>query len=158
MDNAKEFVVECLRGGSHKQFFLVKDFYPGEVFESGVRPGLNEGLIRRFLEALPLYFWMKDSSRGEIISEPFYVDADPQVVSISPPPNRIIGCATLESPEHHPAVLKMRVDNIADVSTENGTLQIRSCIHFNPADLNVEGWPSDGMEVDIFTFPCQTRK
>jgi len=49
----------------------------------------------------------------------------------------------------------MHVDNVMDM-TMPGSGQIRSCVHFDPRIIGIEGWPgthSNELEVDVFVHP-----
>ena len=138
--------------------FLVENDSGTNIFRVMNLPDdLTRGFPEKLLERLPVCFKIQKelSSSGEYINEPLEVYIHGLVVYIYPPRHRVITCATFNSWEHEDVVSKMHVDNVMDISLP-GNGQIRSCVHFDPKIIGIEGWPgteSNELEVDMFVYP-----
>ena len=112
--------------------------------------------VEALLEKLPISFTLrKKPSPGESLNEPIEVDVCDGIVYIYPPRHRMLTCSTLDSWESREEVGRMHVDNVMDMDSP-GKGQIRTCIHFDPKILGIEGWPGTEeieLEVDIFVYP-----
>jgi len=140
--------------------FLVEGGYDGKnifrVIE--VTGDISREKIERLLEGLPISFQLRKepSLSADDLNDPIEVYVNNAVISIYPPRHRVIVCTTLDSWNSADVVSKMHVDNVMDTIT-SGYGQVRSCVHFDPVILGIEGWPQSvagsEVEVDIHVYP-----
>lgn len=113
--------------------------------------------IEKLFEKLPMGFQLRRESSESIedLNEPLEVYVSGGIIRIYPQQHRFIACANLDSWNSASVVSQMHVDNIADFGTPHRG-QIRSCVHFFPTILGIEGWPHSQdteLEIDIFAYP-----
>jgi len=146
----KPFLVEG--GGNGKNIFRIVE----------MTRGVTRKQIEKLFEKLPISFDLrKECLMGsESLNEPLEVFVAGPIIYIYPPRHRVIVCTSFNSWRFTDVVTKMHVDNMMDMTT-SGRGQIRSCVHFDPAILNIKDWPETAhdseIEIDMFVHPKEKR-
>ena len=114
--------------------------------------------VEQLLTQLPIQFSLrKDASiYSEALNEPLEVYIAGTIISIYPPPNRIITCTIVKSVKNDERVKYLGLDNVMDL-TFPGDPQVRTCLHFSPTLFGINNWCADKgigeVEVDIHVYP-----
>lgn len=132
----------------------------GNIFRVvSVADGVTREQIETLLTKLPIRFKIHrfpSCYQEHSINEPLEVHVEGSIVYIYPTKDRIIACTTLDSWGSADVVSQMHVDNMMDTLSP-GRGQLRTCIHFDPKVLGIEGWPNTSeataeLEVDIHVY------
>jgi len=149
----KPYLVEGGRDG--KNIFRV-------VEANSNAPQWQRWQIEKLLQNLPIGFELRKdlSPNAERLNEPLEVHVSGMIVRVYPPRHRVVACTTFDSWNSAPVVSKMHVDNVMD-TTCPGNGQLRTCVHFDPAILGIEGLTASSdteIEVDVHVFPLEEER